>query len=113
MENNVMSFNNAAKMGYDYKPYIYDPDQIPMGKIDAVLDFKTWSKRIMAINCFFTQVDTGTKFVITVYCSHQTGLYAIKGSGVDFSNCGVGIIYTVEVARNRYGKVFLNVTGLC
>ena len=68
MERNVLSFRAALDKGYEPRLYSYDPARIPVGEMDAVLDFKTWSKRIIAINACFTKRDTGEKFVVTVYC---------------------------------------------
>jgi hypothetical protein len=105
MERNVLSFKAALKKGYEPRLYTYDPARIPLGEIDVVLDFKTWSKRIIAINCYFTKKDTGEKFVVTVYCHNTTGRYTLPGSTVDFGQCPVNWIYIIDVATiERKGK---------
>jgi hypothetical protein len=79
--------------------------RIPLGEMDAVLDFKTWSKRIIAINCYFTKRNTGEKFVVTVYCHNTTGRYTLPGSAVDFGQCPVSWTYRINVATiERKGK---------
>jgi hypothetical protein len=97
MERNVLSFRAALKKGYELRLYSYDPTRIPLGEMNAVLDFKTWSKRIIAINAYFTKRDTGEKFVVTVYCHNKTGRYTLPGSTVDFGQCPVGCLYRVQV----------------
>jgi hypothetical protein len=105
MDRNVLSFRAALDKGYEPRLYSYDPARIPLGEMDAVLDFKTWSKRIIAINSWFTKRDTGEKFVVTVYCNTRTGHYSIPGSTVDFGQCPVGCLYRVQVVANgTHGK---------
>ena len=98
MGNSVLSFRVAISKGYEPRLYTYDPAQIPFGEMDAMLDFKTWSKRIIAINCYFTKIDTGEKFVVTVYCHNKTGRYILPASTVDFGQCPVKCRYSIEVA---------------
>jgi hypothetical protein len=98
MENRVLSFRVAVSKGYEPRLYMYDPAKIPLGEMDAALDFKTWSKRIIAINCYFTKTDTGEKFVVTVYCQNKTGRYILPGSMVDFGQCPANSIYRIDVA---------------
>jgi len=105
MQNSVLSFRVAISKGYEPRLYTYDPEQIPLGEMDVVLDFKTWSKRIIAINCYFTKRDNCDKFVVTVYCHNKTGRYTLPGSTVDFGQCPVNWIYKIDVAAiERKGK---------
>jgi hypothetical protein len=105
MQNSVLSFRVALSKGHEPRLYTYDPAQIPLGEMDASLDFKTWSKQIIAINCYFTKTDTGDKFVVTVYCHSKTGRYTLPGSTVDFGQCPAGWIYKIDVATiERKGK---------
>jgi hypothetical protein len=97
MQNSVLSFRVAISKGYEPRLYTYDSAKIPLGEMDAELDFKTWSKRIISINCYFTKIDTGDKFVVTVYCHHKTGRYTLPGSTVDFGQCPVNCTYSIEV----------------
>ncbi|MFT3749080.1 MAG: hypothetical protein QM768_12215 [Agriterribacter sp.] len=108
MERNVWSFKTAIRKGYEPRLYGYDPQQIPLDEFSARLDFKTWSKRIIAINCFFTKFGSGEKFVVTVYCNNITGRYVIPGSTVDFSVCTVDVLYRVTVSKNDKGKIILS-----
>ena len=110
MQNSVLSFRVAISKGYEPRIYTYDPVKIPIGEMDAVLDFKTWSKRIIAINCYFTKTGTGDKFVVTVYCHNKTGRYTLPGSTVDFGQCPVNWIYKIDVAtieRKRKTSILL------
>jgi hypothetical protein len=106
MERNVLSFRVAIGKGYEPRLYTYDPGQIPLGKFDAILDFKTWSKRIIAINGYFTKRETGHRFVVTIYC-HKTGRYIVPGSSVDFGQCLTGVPYRMTLTRITNGKIVL------
>lgn len=108
MERNVWSFKTAIGKGYEPRLYGYDPLQIPLGEFDAILDFKTWSKRIIAINCYFTKIDTKEKFVVTVYCNNQTGKYEVPGSVVDFSVCDITAFYRITVSKNDEGRIIIS-----
>lgn len=108
MEHNVWLFKTAIRNGYSPRLYSYDPMQVPLGEFIAVLDFKTWSKRIIAINCYFTKMNTDEKFVVTVYCNNQTGKYKIPGSTIDFSNCPMSIAYRITICKNDKGKIILS-----
>jgi hypothetical protein len=99
MERNILSFRMAISKGYEPRLYTYDPARIPLGEMEASLDFKTWSKRILAINGYFTKTDTGDKFVVTVYCHNKTGRYTVTGSAVDFGQCPINCIYSIQVVR--------------
>jgi len=107
MERNVESWGVALRQGFEPKRYTYDPDQIPQGVMVATLDFKTWSKRIIAINCYFTKVDTGSKFVITVYCNNRTAKYSVTNSPIDFATCVLNRPYTIELGKNPKGVIVL------
>jgi hypothetical protein len=101
MERNVLSFRAALDKGYEPRLYCYDPARIPLGEMDVMLDFKTWSKRIIAINAYFTKQDTGEKFLVTVYCHSKTGRYNLPGSTVDFGQCPMGWLYRVQVVMKE------------
>jgi hypothetical protein len=107
MERNVWSFKTAIRKGYEPGLYVYDPKQIPLGEFEAVLDFKTWSKRIIAINCYFTKMDTKERFVVTVYGNNQTGRYEVPGSVINFSTCAVNATYRISVSKNK-GRIILS-----
>jgi hypothetical protein len=105
VERNVLSFRAALVKGHQPSQYSYDAARIPLGDIDALLDFKTWSRRIIAINAYFTNRDTCDQFVVTVYCHNKTGRYTVAGSVVDFGQCTVGGLYRVRVAlKEANGK---------
>lgn len=108
MERNVSSFKTAIRKGYEPLLYTYDTSQISLGEFDAILDFKTWSKRIIAINCYFTKIATKEKFVVTVYCNNHTGRYDITGSDVNFADCAVNASYHICIQKNNKDKVFIS-----
>ena len=108
MQRNVWSFKTAIRQGYEPRLYAYDPQQIPLGEFDVMLDFKTWSKRIIAINCFFTKTDTKEKFVVTVYRNNQSGKYEVPGSPINFSDCVINAIYHITVGKNEKERIILS-----
>lgn len=108
MEHTVWSFKTAIRKGYEPRLYTYNPQQIPLGEFDAVLDFKTWSKRIIAINCYFTKIATKEKFVVTIYCNNHTGKYNITGSDVNFADCAVNASYHICIQKNNKGRIFIS-----
>jgi hypothetical protein len=99
MAGNVMSFGVAVSKGFDLGLYSFDPAKIPLGVYDAVLHFKIWSKRIMAFNCYFTKMQTGEKFVLTVYCNYKNGRYNVGESLINFADCAIGIAYRISVKK--------------
>jgi hypothetical protein len=99
MESRVLSFRAALEKGYEPRLYSYNPARIPLGELEVVLDFKTWSRRIIAINCYFTRTDTGEKFVLTVYGHPKTGRYTLPESTLDFGQCPIDCSYNVIVGR--------------
>ena len=107
MQRNVYSFKVAIAKGYVPRLYCYERDKIPLGVFDARLDFKIWSKRIIAINCYFIRINTDERFVVTVYCNHETSRFQLPQSTVDFSQCATGEIYCLKVIKNDKGKVLL------
>jgi hypothetical protein len=104
MEKNVLSFRAALQKGFDPRLYTYDSARIPVGEMEVVLDFKIWSKRIIAINCYFTKVGTGEKFVVTVYGHPKTGRYTLPGSTLDFGQCPIHCSYNVMTVRKGNEK---------
>jgi hypothetical protein len=110
MKRNVYSFRIAIANGFEPRLYTYDADKIPLGVFEARLDFKIWSKRIIAINCFFIKIKTEEKFIVTVYCNHQTAKFKLPDSVIDFSSCPTNEVYLVSVLKNERGKIYLNDT---
>jgi hypothetical protein len=108
VEHNVYSFKVAIARGYEPCLYTYEPHQIPLGTFAARLDFKTWSKRIIAINCYFTKMVTSEKFVVTVYCNNETTKFQLCTSNLDFSCCSTDEVYIVSVSKNSRGRIILD-----
>lgn len=107
MERNVFSWGVALNKGYEPRLYTYDAEQIPVGEFSAWLDYKIWSKRIIAINCYFTKLDGGNKFVVTVYCNNKTGRYSPSGSLVDFAICPLDTQYLIAITKRKSEKIAL------
>lgn len=104
MENNVLSWNIALVNGYQPKLYPYITEHVPLGVYEAVLDFKIWAKKAMAICCYFTQKDTGKKFQLSVYRRQKEELYRLDESDIDFKVCPVDTVYLITVDLNGKQK---------
>jgi hypothetical protein len=105
MESNVLSWNIALEKGYEPRLYPYETEQVPLGIYEAVLDFKIWAKKAMAIGCYFTQRQTGIKFQLTVYRRQRDELYKLGEGDVDFKVCPVNVVYTIIVVLNEKKKI--------
>lgn len=113
MERNVFSFLVAIRKGFEPKLYTYEANKIPVGKVEVMLDFKTWSKRIIAINCYCTRISTGEKFIVTVYCNNKTGKYEVPGSSVDFLTCPIAASYLLTLERNEQQRIIMTAAKGC
>lgn len=108
MASNVLSWGAAISRGYEPKLYPYHGNAVPIGEVEATLDFKIWAKKVMAINCYFTVIGDVKKFQLTIYCSRPAGHYKIKGSDLNFANCATGTAYKLFMALNEGGKPILS-----
>jgi len=105
MGTNVLSWNQALRMGHQPALYPFIATLVPTGEFEAVLDFKVWAKKTMGICCYFTQTETGRKFQLTVYRRKSDERYMLDGCEIDFSTCDVARIYRVRVDINGKGKI--------
>lgn len=103
MRGNVLSWQAAIRRGYRPNLYGYAAHTVPVGEVQAVLDFKIWAKKVMAINCYFTQTGTGLPFQLTVYC--QQGKYGVQD--LDFAVCPVNRLYRLWTVVDRKERVKL------
>ncbi len=101
MKCNVLSFHAAKHKDLDTGLYAFKAMDVPIGTVSAVLDFKLWAKKIMAVNCYFTELVTGRKFTLTVY--YETYGYRLGAAGIDFSTCPTGVVYVIAI-QCREGK---------
>ena len=107
MECNVLSWNVALEKGYEPRLYPYATEDIPLGEYEAVLDFKIWAKKVMAVCCYFSQKNDGIKFQLTVYRRKKDELYMVEGSCVDFKTCPTNVDYLISVNYNGVQKPVL------
>lgn len=105
MTGNVLSWGVALRNGYKHDLYGYTGEAVPLGVIDAMLDFKIWAKNVMGINCYFTDVITQKKFQLTVYLSNRLRAYRLSSNGFDFYDCPTGRIYRIHTVRGNSGKI--------
>ncbi len=105
METNVLSWHVALERGCEPRLYPYATAHVPLGTYEAVLDFKIWAKKAMAICCYFTQKATGIQFQLTVYRRQKDKLYRLEEGNVDFRVCPVNSVYIITVTRNGKQQV--------
>lgn len=110
MENNVLSWGNALKQGYQPGLYPYSPDEVPIGEVRAVLDFKVWAKKIMAISCYFTEVESGRHFKVTAYCTRKG--FVLNDGGIDFSTCPTNRIYHLTIVLHPKSRTMIGAAKL-
>ena len=113
MESIVLSWNAALEKGYEPRLYPYEVEYVPPGIFEARLDFKIWAKKTMAIGCYFTQNDTGTKFQLPVYRRQKDERYMLEEGTIDFKTCPVGMVYLITVSFNGKQKVVLKNAVAC
>ncbi len=102
MENNVLSWAKALAQGLEPRSYSFAADAVPIGECTAILDFKIWAKYTMGISCYFSEIDTGRKFQLTVYLDPIYQHYFIRDVPVNFANCPLNEKYLVRVGS--FGK---------
>jgi hypothetical protein len=75
--------------------------------VEGVLDCKIWGNKIIGLVCYFTQVDTGVPFCLSVFQARATGQYVLQGSTLDFRQAPTGVRYRLKVTKNRKDHPFL------
>lgn len=106
MKNNVLSWRQAFDEGLNPSIYPYKSDQVPIGEITVVLDFKIWAKKVIGIDCYFSVPEGTNRFRITIFYSSSNG-YRTDKEGVDFSCCETGKLYRINTAVRKTGNVFI------
>src|SRR5688572_3285024 len=101
---NILSWGKALDSGWQPGRYQYAAEYVPEGTYEAILDFKIWAKKVMAINCYFTIKSTGQKIQLTVYCQ-ETGRYMLPGGAIDFTNSPTQTVYLIEVHADQKKKI--------
>ena len=105
MESNVLSWNQALEKGNEPRLYSYLAANISLGEYEAKLDFKVWPRKISGICCYYTQMDTGVKFQLTVYRRQKDELYMIEGCDIDFKTANYPAYYHIKVDLNSKGNI--------
>jgi len=100
----VLPYRDAVRQGFERRRYAFGAGKVPVGRVQAVLDWKIWGQLVMGIGCYFTSVERGEKFVVTVYWERATGGYCIRGCAVDIVTCPTGAVYEVETRENGLGN---------
>ncbi|TAN00420.1 MAG: hypothetical protein EPN39_04350 [Chitinophagaceae bacterium] len=112
MERNVLSFGAALAKGYEPRLYPYDANRIQEGEYEAILDFKIWAKKIMAVGCYFTLLPAKEKVQLTVYCDKKTGQYKLPKSEIDFTCCPTSNMYKISIGKKKSGNTYLQNAAL-
>lgn len=99
---NVLTWKQALAQDHCPSSYTYLFEGVPLGEYQAMLDYKIWAKKLMAINCYFTQATTGIKIQLTVYCN-EAGIYHLGAT--DFATCPVQKIYLIRVAGQKKNTI--------
>jgi len=107
MESNVLSWNVAIELGYEPRAYPFTSALIPLGEYEVRLYFKIWAKKATGISCFFTQINTNTKFQLTVYRRQKDKVYMLNENDIDFKFCSINKVYIIGVELSCSGNALL------
>jgi hypothetical protein len=107
MESNVLSWNAAIELGYEPRAYPFTNIHVPLGEYEARLDFKIWAKKATGISCYFTQINTNSKFQLTVYRRQRDKMYMLNDNEIDFKFCDISVVYTVYVLLSNSENALL------
>ena len=102
---NVLTWNIAIEKGFEPKLYPYTAEHIPVGEFEAILDYKIWARKVMAICCYFTQTETGKKFQLTVYRQPASKTYTLNDGAINFAESPIGCHYNISVFINDKGRI--------
>jgi hypothetical protein len=101
---NVLSWEEGLKNGFEPREYPYK-DAI-IGEINVRLDFKIWAKERVAVVCYFTDIESGKKFQLSVF-RLKDGDYKLKGCDIDFTTCPTEEEYQLTIEKNTKENPFL------
>lgn len=103
---NVCTWAEAARRQLPFGLFTYDQAKIPAGEITAELQFKIWSKKLMAVNCYFRAVESDEQFMLTVFCNRRG--YYLHNQTLDFATCPTNVLYRIriDVINNRKKLAF-------
>jgi len=106
MSSNVYSFNQALENKCEPREYPFQKEFLPTGTFIATLDFKIWSKKEIAVNCYFSQKESGKKFLVVVYRRPMPlGDYRLTGCELDFKQCPIHTEYEITIEPNGKGNL--------
>lgn len=105
-ETTVLEFFPALEAGYEPKNYSYYKEDVPIGNYKAKLDFMLWSKTYVAINCFFTILDSKKKISLSVYKKAGTDDLFLAGE-LEMRFVPFESVLYLSVEANQNGKPVL------
>src|SRR6185295_624509 len=86
----------------EFEPRLYPWVDLPLGNRRGSLEASCWPPDLMAVICFFRDLDSEQLYRITVFRDRTTERYGPQG--FDFSDVCPGTILTIEIAQTRRGK---------
>jgi len=99
----VLSYNTAVIAGYEPRNYSWNKAVIPTGGYIVCLDFMIWSKKQMAINCYFTVKDSGTKITLSAYRNRYTQHKYLAGK-TEMRFISFNTVMEINVQLNSMGN---------
>lgn len=102
----AITYKQAMEVGLPVKDYEYKG--LPLGAIKVQLDFKMWGK-FDNLELFFTELDTGKKFKISVYRDkNDNNRFTDRAGAIDFSESYInGDLFSFEIATTAKGNFSL------
>lgn len=85
----------------------------PVGTWKARLDGKAWGRQAKFrsarnLNLYFTEIESGSKYVISIYWARYYGYSPVKG-GVDFKVGEPGECFELWTGKTNHGKTYLGI----
>jgi hypothetical protein len=102
---NVLTWTAALEKGFEPRLYPYAATEVPMGNYEAKLDFKMWAVRPLTLHCYFTQIDTGKRFQLSVYRRNSDEIYGLPDGDIDFKTAPTDFVYLIGIGCNEKGSV--------
>lgn len=107
-EKTVTGFKPALEAGFQPQNYSWLPEIVPVGEYEVILDFMIWSKKLVAIDCFFTTVSDHRKIRLTAY-RNQGEDYMVGDIVVSYLSLGTRLVISV-VLNNKGNPKWKNAT---
>jgi protein associated with RNAse G/E len=79
------------------------PEPIKSGTYIVTLEGKSWGKK-NNLWCYFTDLESGREFQVSMFRHRKTGIYTSRESSIDFAEKGIeGNQYVLDIKTSEKG----------